>query len=263
MIFNTLWAHPLPDVASIRSYGTHLVHNAQEASTAGRPDEAESLLNRVDEFGRHMADQGETDFERMVGLSVSHQALAELRTLQQTHGMDRQSQEAAPRLEDVDERIESLGHSFRPCSPAERALDHRALLVQLSAVLAMLVAIVAAFSLFALELPLARPGQQRIRLRRTICVAADWAPAALLIGCFALLLLFQPYAQILRSARSLGSASEAWHSMHFAGLFTLSASLGALAEPFTAVHFWQAFIAASVGLALFVLARGFLGHKRA
>jgi len=263
VIFNTLWAHPLPDVASIRSYGTHLVHNAQEASTAGRPDEAESLLNRVDEFGRHMADQGETDFERMVGLSVSHQALAELRTLQQTQGLDRQSQEAAPRLEDVDERIESLGHSFRPCSPAERALDHRALLVQLSAVLAMLVAIVAAFSLFALELPLARPGQQRIRLRRTICVAADWAPAALLIGCFALLLLFQPYAQILRSARSLGSASEAWHSMHFAGLFTLSASLGALAEPFTAVHFWQAFIAASAGLALFVVARGFLGHKRA
>jgi len=78
-----------------------------------------------------------------------------------------------------------------------------------------------------------------------------------------LLLLFQPYAQILRSARSFGSASEAWHSMHFAGLFTLSASLGALEEPFAAAHFWQAFIAAGVGLALFVLARGFLGHRRA
>src|SRR6266576_5950329 len=63
-----------------------------------------------------------------------------------------------------------------------------------------------------------------------------------------------------RSARSFGSASEAWHSMHFAGLFTLSASLGALEEPFAAAHFWQAFIAAGVGLALFVLARGFLGH---
>ncbi len=36
----------------------------------------------------------------------------------------------------------------------------------------------------------------------------------------------------------------------------------ALWKPFTVVHFWQAFIAASVGLALFVLARGFLGHKR-
>ncbi|OLE46227.1 MAG: hypothetical protein AUG46_10285 [Acidobacteria bacterium 13_1_20CM_3_58_11] len=34
-------------------------------------------------------------------------------------------------------------------------------------------------------------------------------------------------------------------------------------ELFTAVHFWQAFIAASVGLALFVLARGFLTHQRA
>jgi len=126
----------------------------------------------------------------------------------------------------------------------------------------MLLAIVAAFSLFALDLPLARPGQQRLRLRRTFCLAAYWAAAALPFGCLALLLLFQPYAQILRSARSAGSASEVWHSMHFAGLFTLSASLGALEEPFTVVH-WQAFIAASVGLALFVLARGFLGHKRA
>jgi len=51
--------------------------------------------------------------------------------------------------------------------------------------------------------------------------------------------------------------------MYFAVLLTLSGSLGALEEPFTVVHFWQAFIAASVGLALFVLARGFLGHKRA
>jgi hypothetical protein len=265
VIFNTLWARSFPDVTSIRLYGNHLVQNAQEASAAGRPDEAESLLKRVDDFGHRMSEQCENDFERMVGLSLSYQATKEFRNLYQSHGMERQAQEAAHQLQDVDGRIEeSLRHSFRPPSPAQlRFFDRRAFLVQLSAVLAMLFAIAAAFSLFTLELPLGRRGQQRIRLRRAICVAADWAPTALLFGCVALLWLFRPYAEILRSARNLGSASQAWHSMHFEGLFTLSATLGALEEPFTPVHLWQAFICALVALALFVLVRGFLRHKHA
>jgi hypothetical protein len=93
--------------------------------------------------------------------------------------------------------------------------------------------------LFALELRLALPSRRRIQLRRALCVAADWAPAALLLGCAALLWLFQPYAQILRSARNLTSASAAWQSLHFEGLCTLSSSLGALEQPFTPVRFWQ------------------------
>jgi hypothetical protein len=264
VIFISLWTRKLPDMASIGSYGTLLVHNAQEAAAAGRLDEAQSLLVRVGEFGRRMSDQGEFDFERMAGLSVSHQALAEMRNLYQTRGMDRQSQEAAWHLRDIDDQIERINHSFQRASPWQmRAFDRRAFLVQLSAALAMLFAVAAAFSLIILELPLAKPGQQRIWLRRTITAAADWAPAALLIGCVALLWLFQPYAQILRSARSLTSAPEAWHSMHFAGLFTLSSTLGVLERPFTPVRFWQAFILALVVLGFFVLVRGFLRYRRA
>lgn len=264
VIFNMLWLRPSPDVTSIRTYGNHLVDNAHQASASGHPTEAESLLKRVDEFGRHMSDQGEADFEKMVGLSLSHQATNELRNFYQSHNRKPETQEAAQRLQDLDGRIESLRHSFRAASPAQlRAFDRRAFLVQLSAALAMLFAISTAFSLITLELPLAKAGQRRIRLRRTICVAADWAPTALLFGCITLLWLFQPYAQILRSARSLDSASEAWNSMHFAGLFTLSSTLGALEGPFTPVHFWQAFIYALVALGLYVLVRGFLRYKRA
>jgi hypothetical protein len=105
--------------------------------------------------------------------------------------------------------------------------------------LAVLFAIAAAFSLFALELRLALPSRRRMQLRRALCVAADWAPAALLLGCAALLGLFQPYAQILRSARNLTPASAAWQSLHFGGLCTLSSSFGALEQPFTPVRFWQ------------------------
>ncbi len=126
-----------------------------------------------------------------------------------------------------------------------------------------LFAIAAAFSLFALELRFVKPGRRIMQLRQALCIAADWAPLALLLGCVGLLWLFQPYAQILRSARSLTSASAAWHSLHFEGLFTLSSTLGALEQPFTPVRFWQSFICALVALALFVVVRGFLRYKRA
>ena len=264
VIFNVLWARPFPDVQSIRTYSNHLVHSSQEASAAGRLDEAEALLKRVDDFGRRMSDQGETDFERMVGMSVSHQALSEMRNLYHAQGRDREAQGAVQQLQDVEGRMESLRYSFRAGNPAElRAFDRRAFLVQLAAGLALLFAIAAAFGLFALELSPSKRGHQRIRMRRVLCIAADWAPAALLFGSIALLWLFQPYAQLLRSARNLGSASEAWHSMNFGGLSSLSSTLGALEEPFTPVRLWQAFICALVALALFILVRGFLRFKRA
>jgi hypothetical protein len=85
----------------------------------------------------------------------------------------------------------------------------------------------------------------------------------LLLACVGLLWFFQPYADILRSARTVTSASAAWYSTHFAGLFTLSATLGALEEPFTPLHFWQALICALVALALFILVRGFVRLRRA
>ncbi|MCU1315770.1 MAG: hypothetical protein JWN63_1092 [Candidatus Acidoferrum typicum] len=134
--------------------------------------------------------------------------------------------------------------------------------MQLSAALAVLFAMAAAFSLSAMELRFVKPGRRIMQFRHALCIGADWAPVALLIGCVALLWLFQPYADILRSARSVTSPSDAWYSMHFGGLFTLSSTLGVLQEPFTPIHFWQAFICALVTLALFILVRGLLWLKR-
>ena len=264
VIFNSMWSHSFPDVASIRHYGNYLVQTAREASAAGHAAEAEAQLKRVDDFGRLMSTQGEADLERMVGLSLSRQATNQLQNLYQTHWNEREGRQAAQRLKEIDGRIESIQHLFRPASPERfRAFDRRAFLVQLSAALAVLFAIAAVFSLFALELRLAVPSRGRMQLRCALCVAADWAPAALLFGFVALLWLFQPYAQILRSARSLTSASAAWQSLHFEGLFTLSSTLGALMQPFTPVRFWQSFTCALVALALFVIVRGFLRYRRA
>ena len=53
-IFNSLWVHSLPDVPSIRNYGNYLVHSAQRASDAGHAAEPETLLKRVDGFGRRV-----------------------------------------------------------------------------------------------------------------------------------------------------------------------------------------------------------------
>src|SRR5207245_2838723 len=104
---------------------------------------------------------------------------------------------------------------------------------------------------------------RRLRLRGAICLAVDWAPAALLAACIALLWAFQPFASILRSAHSVGSASAAWHTMHFEGLFILSTTLGPLFDPFTPYHFWQFSTCILLALVLFLLLRGFLRHKHA
>src|SRR5437667_8141265 len=118
------------------------------------------------------------------------------------------------------------GLSFQRLGLAHaRAFDRRALFVQLSAALAVLFAIAAAFSLFALELRFVKPRRRIMQLRQALCIAAACAPLALLLCCVGLLWLFQPYAQILRSARSLTSASAAWHSLHFEGLFTRLSAL--------------------------------------
>ncbi len=264
LVFVSLWAHPLPDWFSIKSYANLLVQKAHEASRVGHSQEAESLLWEVEAFGRRVTDQSETYSEGLLGLDLSRLATSELRDFYQGLGKQVESQEAVKQLEQIDERRGSLLQSFRRIEePRLHALERSALQVQISTILALLLAGIVALCLVTLELRPGRSSARRVRLRRMICLGADWAPATLLTACVGLLWFFQPYAQILHSARSLNSASAAWQTMHFEGLYTLASTFGGLGEPFTAVHFWQSFICGLVALALFVLVRGFLRYKRA
>ena len=264
LIFNSLWAQPLPDFLSIKSYANILVQEAHQAASAGHPEQGESLLREVDSFGRRVTDQGELDLEKFLGLDVSRHATSELLGFYQRLGRKDESQEATRRLQVIDDRVDGLMHSFRRIDePQLHALERSALRVHISAVLALLSAGMVALSLIALEWRPGKSSSRRVRLRQVLCLAADWVPTLLLIACLGLLWFFQPYAEILRSARSVTSASAAWYSMHFGGLYTLSSTLGALEEPFTPLHFWQAFTCALVALALFILVRGLLRLKRA
>ena len=264
LAFVSLWAHPLPDWFSIKSYADILVQKTHEASGAGYAEQARSLLQEVDSFGRRMTNQSETDSEKLLGLDLSRRATRELRDLYEGTGQKNESLEAAKQLQQIEERRVSLLHSFRRMEETRlRALERSGLRVQLSAVLGLLLAVLVAICLIALELRRGRMSDHRMRLRRAICFAADWLPLALLLACAALLWSFQPYAQILHSARNLTFAPEAWQVLHFEGLYTLTSALGALEEPFTPLHFWQAFTCALVALALFIPVRGVLRVKRA
>lgn len=264
IIFNGLWVHSIPDWLSIKTYANRLVRNAREASSAGDTERAQSLLRQVDSLGRMMTDRGESDFELFYGLTLCRQSTIALREVYERAGNSSQATAAADRLQQINSRRDALAHSFRAMeSPQARMLERRAILVQFSAVFSVLLVFATAFSLLALELRREKQSSRRPRLRGAICLAVDWAPIALLAAFVALLWAFQPFASILRSARSIGSASAAWHTMHFEGLFILSNILGPLFDPFTAYHFWQASICALVALALFILVRGFLRYKRA
>ncbi len=264
LIFNSLWAHPLPDYLSVRTYENSLVQKAQQAASAGHLEQAETLLREVDSFGRRVTEQGELDLEKFLGLDVSRRATIALRDFYQRLGGTGKGQEAAKRLRLIDDQRDVLMHSFRPMDELRlHALERNALQVQLTAILAPLLAVMAAVCLVALEWRSRKSAARKLWLRRVVCLAADWAPAGLLLACVGLLWFFRPYAEILRSAREVTTVSAAWHFMHFEGLFALSSTLGGLEQPFTPLHFWQAFTCALVALALFILVRGLLRLKRA
>jgi hypothetical protein len=263
LIFNSLWAHPLPDFLSIKTYASILAQKAQEAAAAGHPEQEEILLREVDSFGRRLTDQGELDLEKLLGLDVSRLATSELQGFYQRLGRMGESQEAAKRLQLIDDRRDSLSRSFRRIEePRLHELERSGMRVQISAIVVVLSACLAVLCLVALEWRSRKPPVRGVWLRRAACLASDWAPSGLLAASFGLLWFFRPYAEILRSARSVTSAPAAWHFMHFEGLFTLSLTLGALEAPFTPLHFWQAFTCALAALILLVIVRGFLHLKR-
>jgi hypothetical protein len=263
-VFSSLWSHSFPDWLSIETYARRLIRNAREASAAGNSEQARTLLVEVDSFGRMMADQGERDFERYDGLSLSRQATIALQDLYVRTGQTIQATQATQRLQQIDSRRDALTHSFRGVELAQSSmLERRAILIHSSAGFAMLSVLAIVLGLLALELRREKEGNRGLRLRKAICFLVDWAPVGLLAACIGLLWAFQPFASLLRSARNASSASAAWHTLHFEGLFILSNSLGPLFDPFTPYRFWQALICALVALALFLLVRGFLRYKRA
>jgi hypothetical protein len=205
-----------------------------------------------------LAEQSETGFEKFMGFDVSRQATSELRDLYLREGKASEGAAATQRLQQIADRTAALIHSFSTLpTPQLHVLERKAILVQSSAIVAVFLVFAAAFALLALELRHGKHVRDWLRLRGAICLAADWAPVALLAACAAMLWAFQPFAQILRSAHNVESASAAWQTMHFEGLFVLAGSL----EPFTPYHFWQATTVTLIVLALFLLVRGFLRHK--
>ncbi len=257
--FCSLWSHSLPDGLSINSYANLLVHSAHEASKAGDSEQAKKLLQEVDSFGRRLTEQSETDIERLMGLKLSWQATSELQKLHLSAGKANESELVAQRLQQIESRRETLIHAPREIESRQLGiLERRAVFVQCSVVFVVLFVLATIISLLTLEFRHEKKGNRSLRLRQAICLAVDWAPVALLAACFVLLWAFQPFANILRSAHGAGSASAAWQTMHFEGLFILSAILGPLYDPFTPYHFWQVSTCVLIALALFFLLRGVL-----
>jgi hypothetical protein len=264
LVFSSLWAHSFPAWLSINIYSNRLVRSAQEASFAGDPERAQSLLLQVDSFGRLMRDRAEMDVERSEGLWISQKATIALQELYLRAGQTSQAAEARQRLQQIDSRRDTLSHSFRGMdSPQSRTLKRRAFLVQLSADFAVVLILATAFSFFALELRREKHANRAPRLRAASCLVVDWAPGALLAVFIALLWAFQPFANILRSARTIESASEVLLAMRFDGLFVLSNVLRPLFETLTPYIFGLSFLCALIALALFVIVHAFLRRKPA
>jgi len=167
-----------------------------------------------------MTNQSETDSERLLGLDLSRRATRELRDLMRAPARKNESLEAAKQLQQIEERRVSLLHSFRPMGRTQvTRTGTSGLRVQLSAILGLPPRSGGRNLPDGPGISTRTMSDHRMRLRRAICFAADWLPLALLLACAALLWSFQPYAQILHSARNLTFAPNAWQALHLRTIY--------------------------------------------
>jgi hypothetical protein len=258
-----LWSHAIPNLMHVKMFAMITIHRAQEARAAGHLEQAEEELSEVASFGRRMDDQSATDIERIIALNLSAEAVRELGSLYANSGRIKESQEAAAKLQKIEERQSA----FRPYFTAEdevqkRVFQRYALLVQGSVLLMAIAAIVTLIGVLALELSRRKSRARKTTWRRALCLTVDFAPATLFAASIAFLLSFRPFERVLAESRSAVHGSS-----NFRHLATALWSLFEIPEfvegADTGVSIWLLITVALTVIAVFIVVRSFYRARRA
>jgi hypothetical protein len=252
VVFYSLWSHSFTDMSSIEAYRRIQFRKAHEAT-----------LKKVDSFGRLVSDDGQPFIDSMLGLHLSRQATIELLHLYQNTNRPTESVQASQRIEQIAATLNVRKNAAFARASHSKGLEGRAYFVQSAAVAGLILLLGAVLSFFIVELRSDKSGSSTKIARKLLCFASDWAPISGLFACLALVWAFQPFAQILATARTVMTASDAWFTLHHDGLFRLAPALPFYDRIWSAYHLWQAATYALGALALFILFRRFLLTKRA
>lgn len=226
IVANSLRSAWIPDMFEIQTYADWRILRASEIA-AGNARQAETSLNEVVAFGRRMTGGSDNDLEQLGGLAVTRRGLGGLRRFYAESGRNQDADETVAQLHDIEIKTkkitESLSASF---SKTLYPFRRKALLVQASAGMVLLLAGVTALSLLGLEVSSAFGWQKRGVGRRLACRLADYGPTTLLLASMLFLLSFRPFATALAEYRSTNSSNLEsgffWQLMPLANMYPVS-----------------------------------------
>lgn len=197
-----LWSHAIPDMRVLRAYAQMQLNAADVAAASGDAKHAEALAQGVLDFGKLVSAASGTSIEKLSAIGIVRMADKELA---KTYTIEGKTEEARKAIEETNQLEKFVRSNFAQDEPGRlariQAFRREAALVQGAVILGGLSLFCAIVGILALEL-WPRGSTRRIGLiNRTLCIAADWAPLAVLLATGAFLVSFLPFQRVLADFR--------------------------------------------------------------
>jgi hypothetical protein len=249
-----MWRHAVPNLLSLKLYAKVLVEQAEEERAAGHLERAQELLSETEGFGKRMEEDSKrgpwlTGF----GLSIEHESALGWKAFYEKTGQTARAQAAAQELAEIEQRGAAMVSENQRRWAQRPRLERSGWAVQVSALLVVLTALVAALGIGLFEI---WPGVARnaTATRRVLSGVADFAPAVALLASAAFVLSFLPYARAMAAFRE-GSGGAANLLQLSTAFWSLQNVTWKMAGPDTAVLVWTVLTVVLSVIAGAILAR--------
>ena len=250
-----------PEYQALWTYVSILVRRGKEANSPDERRKAAEGLVSVEQFVLRLNREFPPDSPKGWGATMlTFEVLTEQKELFEYHGLTQDAAAVQKRISEVGEAERKRTEARRrvlPLAEAQGRSDfYKGYTVHGLLLMAMVLSFWFTASLLLFEFKLVRKLRIEVRLQRIGAFAVDYCPVILILDGIALMTLFQPYARVFRALVSGNVKQSDEFSLNFYGLIT-NVPFGAL-PIFTPYCKWLILILALSGIALFILARGFL-----
>jgi tetratricopeptide (TPR) repeat protein len=182
----------LPDLGMLKMHADYLVFDLGPLEeSAGRPEKALAIYNKVAQFGQKMAD-ADTTLEQMISSQLRKEALQKKFALLRREHRDAEASDAEMALATTlnEEKKGRLEFTSEPVAYRSGQI------ILVSGVFALLLSILAA--VWLISVVILRRWHNLSGRVNGIASRLGWSPAALSVSCLALFLSFLPYAKSIQ-----------------------------------------------------------------
>ncbi len=260
LIAESLWTHRLPDFLQLWTYVDLRVSEALQAGSPENVKAVEATLGGVTGLGRRMTADGSTFFEREAGFGMTQRGLLGFEKLYRASGRVNEAKGIEAQLREAQTNQDARIQSYLAWRlDVTRAFRSKAIVLQASAILALLLAIIIAISLLVLEVNPASRSKGFGVWRWIGCRAADYGPGLFLAASLAFLASFRPIAELFQQYRFRELTGQESSGL-FWQLYVLG-DLNPLTYFYEPYHQWLLVTTALVAIAMGVLVQGLLRRR--